>query len=165
MRVAVVASLLFVIPVVFPSAASAQAQRSASAAVKSSRDPARTVEIVADDNMKYSVTTIKARAGEVLQVRLVSKGILPKIAMAHNFVLLKPDTNIELLLKDGAPHRGSDFIPPSMAGAVIARTGFAGPGEVVQVTFTVPLKPGRYPYICTFSGHYQGGMKGVLIVR
>jgi plastocyanin len=41
----------------------------------------------------------------------------------------------------------------------------AGPGETVQVTFTAPSKPGKYPYLCTFSGHYQAGMKGVLIVK
>ena len=31
-------------------------------------------------------------------------------------------------------------------------------------TFTVPAKPGRYPFVCTFSGHFQAGMKGTLIV-
>jgi uncharacterized cupredoxin-like copper-binding protein len=41
----------------------------------------------------------------------------------------------------------------------------AGPGETVQVFFTAPAKPGRYPFVCTFAGHYQLGMKGTLIVR
>ena len=39
------------------------------------------------------------------------------------------------------------------------------PGERVQVTFTVPETPGDYPFLCTFAGHYQAGMKGTLIVR
>jgi azurin len=137
----------------------------ASAVLTAAVDPPRTIDIVATEDMKYSVTTIKARAGETIRVRLVAKGVLPKIAMAHNFVLLKTGTNIDKLLKDGAPSRASDFIPPTMMDAVIAKTGFAGPGEMVQVTFTVPKKPGSYPYICTFSGHYQGGMKGTLIVK
>ena len=52
-----------------------------------------------------------------------------------------------------------------MANMVIAKTSLAGPGERVQVTFTVPETPGEYPFICTFAGHYQAGMKGKLIVR
>ena len=52
-----------------------------------------------------------------------------------------------------------------MKDAVIAKTPFAGPGETVQVFFTAPSKPGRYPFVCTFSGHFQAGMKGTLIVK
>jgi len=58
-----------------------------------------------------------------------------------------------------------DFIAPARKDAVIARTAFVGPGETGEVTFTVPGKPGKYPYICTFAGHYQAGMKGTLVVR
>ena len=128
-------------------------------------DPVRTIQIVGTDDMKYSVTTITAKPGETIQVRLTSKGKIPKVAMAHNFVLLKTGTNIEKLLADGAAHRATDFIAPASASAVIAKTGMAGPGETVQVTFKVPEKPGRYPYLCTFSGHYQAGMKGTLVVK
>jgi len=95
----------------------------------------------------------------------VTKGTIPKIAMAHNVVVLKPGTDIPKLLADGAAHRATDFIPPTMIGSVIAKTALAGPGETVQVTFAVPAKPGRYPFICTFAGHYQAGMKGTLVVR
>jgi azurin len=130
-----------------------------------SADPSRTVEIAAGEDMKYSVTRIAVRRGETIRIRLTSTGTLPKIAMAHNFVLLKPATNIAKLLADGAPSRATDFIPPGMMDAVIARTPFAGPRESVQVIFTVPAKAGTYPFICTFAGHYQGGMKGVMVVR
>lgn len=63
-----------------PAAPAAQAKPAAGA---------RTIEIVGTDDMKYSVTTIDAKPGETLRVRLTAKGALPKIAMAHNFVLLK----------------------------------------------------------------------------
>jgi len=128
-------------------------------------DPGRTIDIVATDDMKYSVNTITAKRGETIRIRLAAKGVIPKIAMAHNVVVLKLGTDVLKLLKDGAPHRGTDFIPPDMLKAVIAKTPFAGPGEMVQVTFAVPAKPGRYPFICTFAGHYQAGMKGTLIVK
>ena len=128
-------------------------------------DAPRTVDIAGTDEMKYSVTTITAKPGEQIRVRLTVKGVIPKVAMAHNFVLLKIGTNIDKLLADGAPHRATDFISPAMMSSVIAKTAMAGPGEMVQVTFTAPTKPGRYPYLCTFAGHYQAGMKGVLIVK
>jgi plastocyanin len=48
---------------------------------------------------------------------------------------------------------------------VIARTPLAGAGETVEVIFTAPAKPGSYPFLCTFAGHYQSGMKGVLVVK
>ena len=128
-------------------------------------DPPRTVEIVGGDDMKYSVTTITARAGEPLRIRLVSKGTLPRVAMAHNVVVLKPATDVAKFIADGAPFRVTDFIPPTMKDAVIAKTPFAGPGQTVEVVFNAPTTPGRYPFVCTFAGHYQAGMKGTLIVK
>ena len=132
---------------------------------RTAADPPRTIDIIATDDMKYSVTTITASRGEQIRIRLGAKGKIPKVAMAHNVVVLKLGTDILKLLKDGAPSRETDFIPPTMMSAVIAKTTFAGPGESVQITFTVPSKPGRYPYICTFAGHFQAGMKGTLVVK
>ena len=128
-------------------------------------DPPRTVAIIGTDDMKYNLNTIEAKAGETLRIRLTVRGVMPKVAMAHNVVVLKLGTPIEKLLKEGAPFRENDFIPPAMNSAVIAKTPFAGPGETVQMIFTVPSKPGKYPFICTFAGHYQAGMKGTLIVE
>ena len=134
-------------------------------AVAAAADPPRVIDIVATDEMKYNVTTITASAGEPIRIRLTVKGVIPKIAMAHNIVVLKRGTDIVKFLADGAPHRATDFIAPTMASSVIAKTALAGPGEVAQVFFTAPAKPGRYPFICTFAGHYQAGMKGTLVVR
>ena len=125
----------------------------------------RTIDIVANDEMKYSVTAITAKPGEQLRVRVIARGVLPKVAMAHNFVLLKPGTNELKFLEAGAMFRDTDFIAPAMMGNVLAKTTLAGPGETVQVVFTVPTKPGNYTYLCTFAGHFQAGMKGVLIVK
>lgn len=128
-------------------------------------DPPRTIDILGTDDMKYSVTTITAAPGEQIRVRLQVRGKIPKVAMAHNFVLLKLGTDVLKFLNEGAPHRPTDFIAPSTVASVLARTPMAGAGEAVQVTFTAPAKRGKYPYICTFPGHYQGGMKGTLVVK
>jgi azurin len=134
-------------------------------AVRAAEDPIRTIDIVATDDMKYSLTAITAAPGEELRIRLSAKGVIPKVAMAHNVVVLEITTDIETLLKEGGPFRENDFIPPTMMNQVIAKTPLAGPGERVQVTFTVPTTPGDYPFLCTFAGHYQAGMKGTLTVK
>ncbi len=133
--------------------------------IRTAADPVRTVDIIGSDDMKFNLPTIAARRGETLRIRLTSKGVIPKVAMAHNVVVLKLGTDVLVLLKDGAPHRATDFISPAMQDAVVAKTALAGPGETVHVSFTVPARPGSYPFICTFPGHYQAGMKGILVVR
>jgi azurin len=85
--------------------------------------------------------------------------------MAHNVVVLKVGTDVDKFIADGAQFRVSDFIAPAMKDAVVAKTPFAGAGQTVEVVFTAPAARGRYPFVCTFSGHYQAGMKGTLIVK
>jgi azurin len=144
---------------------SAQGGKNPAPAAKTPAGAPRTVDIVGTDDMKYSVTTIRAKAGERLRIRLASKGTMPKLVMAHNVVVLRAATDALKFVTAGLNHRATDFIAPEMKSAVVAKTALAGPGEVVDVVFTVPSKPGRYPYVCTFAGHFQAGMKGTLIVK
>ena len=125
----------------------------------------RTVTIGVDDTMKYTVTSIEAKPGEKLRVVLKSTGKLSKATMAHNFVLLKPDTNVADFIKAGLADKATDFIAPSQKDKVLAATPMAGAGETVEVVFTAPETKGSYPYICTFLGHFAMGMKGTLTVK
>jgi azurin len=125
----------------------------------------RTVDIAGTDQMKYDVTDITAKPGEQLRVRLTAKGTMPKIAMAHNFVLLTLKANVIKFVTAGAQARETDFIAPETKDQVLAKTPLAGAGETVEVTFTVPKVAGSYPFLCTFPGHFQAGMKGNLIVK
>ena len=43
--------------------------------------------------MKYDTSTISAKPGETLHIVLKNAGTMPKIAMAHNVVILKPGTD------------------------------------------------------------------------
>ena len=125
----------------------------------------RTVEITGGDDMKYSLTSIPAKPGETIKIKLVSKGTLPKIAMAHNFVLLKLGAKQLDFVNAAAMARATDFIPPDMKDQVLGATALAGPGETVEVTIKVPAAAGSYPYMCTFPGHFAAGMKGTLDVK
>jgi azurin len=124
----------------------------------------RTIEIRASDNMKFDVTTIQAKRGEKLTVRLIAVGTLPKIAMSHNFILLKKGVTARAFADNAISAQATGYLPAAAKSQVIASTGVIGNGERTEVTFTVPTVPGRYEYICTFPGHCASGMKGVLIV-
>ncbi len=145
-----------------PAAAPATQKPGAKPAAKGS---VRTIEIVGTDDMKFSVTNIEAKPGEPLRVRLVSKGAMPKIAMAHNFVLLKSGASQIKFINASAAARETDFIAPEMKDQVIAATALAGAGETVEVTFKAPAEAGEYPYVCSFPGHFQVGMRGTLTVK
>ncbi len=126
---------------------------------------ARTVNLTAGDDMKYSMTAIQAKPGESLHVVLKSTGTIPKMAMAHNFVLLKAAAKPDAFATAAMSAQATGYIPDSMKAQVLASTGLAGPGESVDVTFTAPKAPGAYPYLCTFPGHFASGMKGTLTVK
>lgn len=125
----------------------------------------RVIEITGNDQMKFSVTTITVKPGEAVTVRLKSVGTLPKIAMAHNFVLLAAGTDATAFANAAATSPSTGYIPAAQKGKVLAMTGLAGPGETVSVTFKAPARPGRYTFLCTFPGHFVAGMKGELVVK
>jgi azurin len=124
-----------------------------------------TVDIIGTDDMKFSVPKIAAKPGEQIRVRLIVKGGMPKIAMAHNFVLLAKAADTLKFVNAAALARATDFIPPEMKAQVLASTGLAGAGETVEVTFKAPTAPGEYTFLCTFPGHFQAGMRGTLTVK
>ena len=131
--------------------------------------PPRTVTITVNDpvgeKMNYSLSQIVAKPGERLKVRILSIAQTPKIVMAHNWILLKLGSNAKAFADAAANHRDKEFIPPALAGQILAQLPLAGPWEKFEVTFTAPKVPGTYPYLCTFAGHYAAGMAGNLIVK
>jgi azurin len=124
----------------------------------------RTIELTATEAMKYDKTQLTARAGEKLRIVLKAVGSMPKMAMAHNFVLLKTGASPLEVNNAAFNARATDYIPESQKDKIIAFTPLAAGGETVEVTFTAP-KAGTYTFLCTFPGHFTQGMKGTLVVK
>ena len=87
--------------------------------------------------------------------------------MPHNWVLVKPDTLSavgtladQLIADPEAVAR--HYVPKT--DDVIAYADITEPGKRQTIHFTAPQTPGRYPYLCTFPGHWKL-MNGVLIVE
>jgi azurin len=151
--VASVLSLLFL-----AAASAATAPRAPGAAP-------RVVHIQVGDNMKFAPAAFAAAPGESITVVLTDVGQMPKVAMGHNFVLLKKASEAKGIVDKCASARATEFVAPDVKPQLIAVTKLVGPGETAEVTFTVPAQRGDYLFICTFPGHFAMGMKGTLTVK
>ncbi len=149
-----------------PSAPEAStAGKAPSEAAVQSPASGRAVEITANDTMKFSITEIKAKPGESLSITMKNVGNTPKFSMGHNWVLLKKGTNVEAFATDAMNAAATDYVPAEKKDEIIAHTKLLGPKESDTVTFNAPSEPGRYPFLCSFPGHFQVGMKGELVVE
>ena len=137
----------------------------ATSAAPAKAGEARTIEITANDQMKFSVTTIEAKPGEQLKIVLKNIGTLPKEAMGHNWVLLKKGADAAAFSTAAVAAKAQDYVPDNLKNQVVAHTKLIGPKQTDEITFTVPSEPGDYPYLCSFPAHYVVGMKGTLTVK
>lgn len=144
--------------------ASTSAAPAAAPAAPAPKAGPRVVEITANDQMKFSLATIEAKAGEELKLILTNVGTMPKEAMGHNWVLLKAGSDGAAFATAAMAAKDTDYIPAALKGQVIAHTALIGPRKSDEVTFTVP-PAGEYPYLCSFPAHYMVGMKGTLISK
>jgi azurin len=122
------------------------------------------VQVTADDSMHFNGDRFTVKTGQPVRIELTNNGHKPREEMAHNFVILKPSTDVTTFNLLSAQAKANDYVAPDQLDAVIAHTtGLAGPGETVVAEFTAPA-PGQYPFLCNFPGHYAAGMHGIMTV-
>lgn len=147
-------------------------------------DGVRTINIIGTDDMKFVVEeegeglvtgettgnyilleSIEVAPGEEIRITLTTVSNLPPTAMSHNWSLLAMGADTEAFARASITARDNDYISPDFEDQVIVHTEMLGDGETDSVTFTAPEELGEYDYLCTFPGHYAGGMYGQLIVQ
>jgi putative heme-binding domain-containing protein len=123
---------------------------------------ARPVTIEAGKNLTFSTRSFTAKAGEPLQITLANPDVVP-----HNWVLVKPGA----LQRIGEQANRLVADPEAVARHYVPKTD-----DVLYYTdivpahdeFTIwikaPSQPGRYPYLCTFPGHWMV-MNGEMVVE
>lgn len=131
--------------------------------VAASQAAPRVIEITANDQMKYSLATMEAKAGEEIKVVMKNVGTLPKEAMGHNWVLLKAGVDVTAFATAAMTAKDTDYIPPAKKGDVLASIPVLGPKGTGEATFKAPAA-GEYTFVCSFPGHFML-MKGVLTVK
>lgn len=135
------------------------------AAPAASANAVAAFEFTANDSMKFNLTRVEVTAGQDVKVILTNMGTMPKVAMGHNWVLLKKGADAKAFIDAAATAAAAEYIPAALADQVLAHTKLLGPKQSDEITFKAPTEPGEYPFICSFPGHYLSGMHGVLVVR
>ena len=125
-----------------------------------------TVEVTGNDQMKFSVERIEVDAPAKVTIAFRNVGKMPKVAMGHNFVLLKRGVNALEFASEcvsGGAVAENEFLPEPLRDRALGWTKVLGPGEEDRFVADL-LEPGSYPFVCTFPGHFAQ-MKGVLVAR
>lgn len=123
------------------------------------------VTITGNDTMKFDKAEFSVKEGQVVALTFKNVGKLPKIAMGHNLLILKPGTEPLSFAAGCMANKDTTGLPTDAEALkkVVAGTKVLGPDESETITFTAPAA-GEYPYICTFPGH-AAIMKGVMKVE
>lgn len=144
---------------------SAASTPAASAPASDAANAVVSVDLTANDSMKYSLNRIEAKPGQQVKVTLTNTGTMPKQAMGHNFIVLKKGVDPKEFVNAAVAAAATDYVPASMADKIIAHTKLVGPKQSDEVTFTAPTEPGEYTFLCSFPAHFLTGMHGVLVVQ
>ena len=111
--------------------------------------------------MAFDKTTLYAKTGQTVKIVLNNKD-----QMSHNLVVITTGNldsfgkMVDSFLKNPEAAK-SGYIPKSRY--VLGATKMLEPGKTDTFIFKLPNKPGRYPFVCTFPGHWRM-MKGEIIV-
>ena len=123
---------------------------------------ARAISIEAGKNLSFSVRSLKVRAGEPIKLTFSNPDSVP-----HNWALIKPgaltrvgDLVNKIIAEPDAASR--HYIPRTPD--VLVYTDIVTPQDQLTISFRAPSTPGRYPYLCTFPGHWMV-MNGEMIVE
>lgn len=127
-------------------------------------DPNRKVVKIAAirEAMKYDVTTFTVQAGQAVEVVFSNPD-----AMQHNIVFVQPDAMKKvgmaadkMMMDDKGAEK--NYVPA--LPEVLFASPLVNPDQTFRLNFKAPSKPGKYPFVCTFPGHWSL-MNGVMIVE
>lgn len=129
---------------------------------RNSISKATKLSILTGPNLTYTTRTLKAKAGQPIRLSFANPDVVP-----HNWVLIKPGTLAKVgdlankLIADPAAVT-RQYVPES--NDVLVYTDIVPPEHDTVIYFHAPQEKGRYPFLCTFPGHWMV-MNGELIVE
>ncbi|WP_121966016.1 azurin [Myroides sp. N17-2] len=121
------------------------------------------ISINAGDDMKFDQNEIKVPVGEKVTLTFKHTGKMAKEVMGHNWVLLKPGTDMAAFADDASKAADTDYIPAKDADKIVVHTKTLGGGQSETITFTI-TEAGTYDFLCTFPAHFAL-MQGKLIAE
>lgn len=115
------------------------------------------------ERLLYSLNRFEVKPGQPVRLELINPDATP-----HNLVIVAPGALEEIgmaaneMAKDPEAAKSGQFLPDSKKILHHSRMLNANQSEVMR--FTAPEKPGVYPFLCTFPGHWIL-MRGEMIVQ
>ncbi|MEM0897850.1 MAG: plastocyanin/azurin family copper-binding protein, partial [Verrucomicrobiota bacterium] len=115
-----------------------------------------------EGRMLFTVTQFEVEAGQPVKLLFTNPD-----ATAHNLLISTPGSLEEVGMAGNEMAKDPDgfkkhFVPKSKK--VLHATKLLPPNTAEVLRFHAPEKPGTYPYLCTFPGHWVI-MKGEMIVK
>jgi len=113
------------------------------------------------ERMAYDKETLVVKAGKPVEIIFENSDLMP-----HNFVIVAPGSlealGMQAENEANLPEaQARMFVPNSTK--VLVKSGLLQPRDVQRISFIAPTKPGVYPYVCTYPGHWRR-MYGALYV-
>ena len=122
----------------------------------------KNITIKTGTNLSFQTKSVRVKAGEAIEFTLMNPDVVP-----HNWVLVQPGAL--RTVGEMSNHLVADpdailkqYVPESEE--VIVYSNIVYPGDEFTIYFRAPKKPGRYPFLCTFPGHWLV-MNGEMIVE
>ncbi len=111
--------------------------------------------------LKFDKSELTVAPNQLVELVLANPDV-----MQHNFLLGTPGSLAQIgsaadALMAGPNGMAQQYVPT--IPQVLFSTTLVDPGQTITVHFRAPAEPGRYPYVCTFPGHWRV-MNGVLRV-
>ncbi len=124
------------------------------------KNPETTIEIGTDgESLAFDQTQFKVKANAIVLLKFKNNAIQSK--MPHNLVIVTPGNEAKVANAGIAAGEKNNWVP--QLPEVIAHTALVPGGVTTEVKFKAP-SAGKYPFICTFPGHYLS-MKGTMLVE
>jgi len=113
------------------------------------------------ENLAFAPATLTAKAGDKVSITFKNNSS----AQSHNFIIVKGGDDVAAAIDEAAATAGdaAGYLPADKAN-IVANSALLAPGASATIEFTAPAA-GTYTYICTYPGHFGGGMKGVLTIN
>lgn len=107
------------------------------------------ISLKALTGLQYDQVRFSVKPGAKVKLTLTNSD-----DMSHNLVFTLPGKRQEVVdaaLKLGEKGIALSYVP--QLPSVLWSIPVISPGESMTITFTVPEKPGIYPFVCTYPGH------------
>jgi len=115
------------------------------------------------ERMLFTVTEFRVKSGAPVKLIFENPDATP-----HNLLIVEPGSEDKIgeaaneMAKLPDAFEKMDFIPKS--DKILHATKMVLPNKSETLRFHAPKQSGRYPYICSFPGHYLV-MRGVMVVE